>query len=189
MKSRRGLLASVGTVGTIAIAGCSGGGSERSTGEHDDTTRSEDPATGNATGQGDDGEEPTTRGEDTEHGADQPGKDGASGPEAAARQFANALVDGDYDAANAVLHPESLGYPIDETDISVTRMELEGVEAVTYDEASERVALAPEAELRETMRERVESNNWTLVHFSFSEADTVLPVVETDGGWLVLRVQ
>ena len=173
MASRRKLLVSIGAVGTIATAGCSGGSSEEAAGQDDDT------ATGEATSQDD----------ETERSDDSSRNDRSSSPEAAVRQFMNALVGGDYEAANEVLHPASEGYPIDETDISVAQMTLDSVEEVTYDEASERVSLAPEEEFNQAVRDKIGTSNWTLVYAALSEADTVLPVVETNDGWVVLRIQ
>jgi len=197
VRSRRNLLASIGAAGTIATAGCSGGSREEAVGQDDGTATGDPPNQDDGTATGDppnqdDGTatgDPTSQDDESERSDDSFRTNGPPSPEAAVRQFMNALVGGDYEAANEVLHPASVGYPIDETDISVTHMTLDSVDEVTYDEASERVPLAPEEEFEQAVRDKVGTNNWTLVYAALSEADTVFPAVETNDGWVVLRTR
>lgn len=171
MNNRRTFIASIGAVGTVAIAGCSSGNS-------DNESTSGDEA--NQTGSSDGGSSSDDR-------TDQ--NSARSDPETVVRQHIEHLISGEYDAANELLHPESLGYPLDESDISITDLELSSVEDVTFDQANERVAIASEEKFDEAVQDRVGNLNWTLVLISFTDTEAVTPAVEADGGWLVLRLR
>lgn len=163
MPGRRTLLASIGTIGAVAIAGCGDG----TGGEQPSQTEGDGGATDPATTQ----------------------DANRSDPETVARRYFERLAAGEYEAANELLRPESLAYPLEESDVSIADTEVTDVEEVTYGEASERIALAPEAELEAAVRDRVGAANWTLVYVSFPDGDTVTPVVEGGDGWSVLRLR
>ena len=155
-------MTAIGTVGTVAIAGCTG--SSEGGGSGDDSTdqnsNSTTPEVDNAS---------TSEASDT------------STPETVTRQFWEALVAEDYSTANELLHPGSLNYPLDESDVSIPDKEVSSVETVTYDEANERMALGSEDEFDKIIEERTGAPDYTIVYVNFSDVGTITPVVEDDG--------
>lgn len=158
MTSRRDLLTGIGAAGAVGIAGCSDNGADDGV----STDRSSNET----------GNDPTAETSD--------GDSGSPTPVAVTRRFWEALTNEEYDAANELLHPGSLNYPLDESDISIPDTEVRSVEEVTYDEASERFALASEGDLTEAIQERTGVSEYALVYVEFSDGETVTPVVEDD---------
>ena len=174
-------MAGLGAIGTASLAGCSGGSSDG-----DDTAGDGDsgPNSGEADGDANNG---------STSSADVDGDDSGTGesttsvtPARVVRRFWEAIIRADYETANGVLHPGSLNYPLDETDVAVSDQALESVEAVSYDEASDIIALAPEEEFDEAIREATGVSEYTLVHVSLTNADGITPVVEQAGELLAV---
>jgi len=70
--------------------------------------------------------------------------------------------------------------------VAISGQEVESVEEVTYEEASEIVALAPEEEFDQAIQDATGISEYTFVHISLTEADGVTPVVEQDGELLAV---
>lgn len=159
MKNRRGFLTVLGSVGVAAIAGCSNNregdlnGNKSSSNEINSSSPSITDSQ-NVT---------------------------SSTPESVTRQFWEALANGNYEVANELLHPGSLNYPLDESEITISDDEVRTVEEVSYNEASERIPLASEEELDEAIQDRTGLTDYTLVYVELSDGETVTPVVEADG--------
>jgi hypothetical protein len=96
---RRALLANLGAVGTVAIAGCSDG-SESDTPEAATSSGSETPGEDSQTAQ------------ETERATPEEGT-GADSPKDAATKLSTAIQDGNVSTANDFLHPASPRYPIE----------------------------------------------------------------------------
>lgn len=133
-----------------------------------------------------------------------------SGPEDAVEQFYTAFVDGDVEAANEVLHPESAQYPVEEDDFEgenedltvtgttqVSTRELVEWEIEQFggsvDDISEE-ELEAEVESRAAEAEAVldelnaDDHAWVLLGFETDSEEQEVPVqaVEDDGEWYVL---
>jgi hypothetical protein len=179
MVNRRDLLTGIVTTGVVGIAGCSGnnvdddgstdGGSGESSSVDDDS--STDGGSGERSSADDGGS--------TDGGSSE--SSNSSTPETVTRRFWEALINEDYETANELLHSGSLNYPLDESDISIPNMELDRVGEVTYEEASDRIALASKEEFDEAIQDRTGATDYTLVYVEFSDNETVTPVVEDDG--------
>ena len=182
MPGRRELLASVGAVSTVTIAGCSGGGTDDvgSEGDGQDvgggTATSNDESGGNTSSDGDDEDSDSGTAENTT----------SQTPTSVVRQFWEAIIADEYERANELLHPESLNYPLDESNVAVPGQSVESVEAVTYNEASEIIALAPEEEFDQAIQDVTGATEYTLVHVSLTESDGITPVVEQNGELLAV---
>ncbi|WP_277541408.1 hypothetical protein [Haloarcula laminariae] len=168
MESRRDMLKGIGTVGTVAVAGCSGGSEDNndSSNEEGDTSPSpETPSENNAS--------PTPE--------TSIGNNSTSTPETVVKQFWEALINEDYEAANNQLHPGSFGYPLDESDISIPDFEVSNVKTVSFDVASERAVSRSKEDYDATVKGRTGTADYTLVLVEFSKGNIVTPVVEDDG--------
>ncbi|TKX52385.1 hypothetical protein EXE43_21920 [Halorubrum sp. SS5] len=182
MRGRRELLASVGAISTVAIAGCSGGGADDTGSEGDGqdgeggTATSNDESGGNTSSDGDD--------EDSESGTAE--NTTSQTPTSVVRQFWEAIIAGEYERANELLHPGSLNYPLDESNVAISGQAVESVEVVTYEEASEIIALASEDDLDQAVQDATGVAEYTLVHVSLTESDGITPVVEQDGELLAV---
>jgi len=188
MYNRRALLTGVSAVGTVTIAGCSSGnesGSNTTSGDSESSTSGDnsggsdgssgdDSSTGDGEGGSSDGEEDSTT---------------SLTPEGVVRQFWEAIIEGNYEIANELLHPGSLNYPLDESDVSLSDGEIETVEEVTYDEASDRVAIASKEDFDDAIEEATGATDYMLVYITIADSDGITPVVEDDGELLTVYLR
>ena len=128
----------------------------------------------------------------------------SDGPEDAVETYINAGNEGDFEAANEVLHPESTSYPIEEGDLPDEVIELAEAEEASLEDAIRWQAERFDQELdgdelgqaveqrREEIEEELEgigADDYTFVRVLFTddstEDETYVVVVEDGGEWLV----
>lgn len=178
MNERRELLATLSAIGAAAIAGCSsGGGSNDDNAEGDSQNSGSEGGGGNTSSDGSD--EDGTSGETD-------GSTTSLTPTSVVRQFWEAIIADNYENANELLHPGSLNYPLNESNVSISGQEVETVEKVTYEEASDIIAIAAEEDFDTAIQDATGSTEYTLVHISLTDTDGITPVVEEDGEVLVV---
>jgi len=183
MVSRRTLLAMIG--GTTAVAGCLSGTADRSASAADGPLEADDPtAPEPAT---DDG---STAGSDVDR----------TDPEPTAWRFYEALLGGETEALNGLIHPESPGYPVVDADLPPARFtEFETVRIAETAAVSvqDRVVqqLYPNVTRTSRTRKAMGAERMQYVHTRFYitrpddegiyEADTVDYLVRDDDRWYV----
>ncbi|MEF8778206.1 MAG: hypothetical protein V5A36_04765 [Natronomonas sp.] len=129
---------------------------------------------------------------------------GSDGPTDAVEGYITAANDRDVDAVNAVLHPESASYPIEEGDFPDDEIKINEIEETSIEEfvqwrsgrsggelKGEELDSAVEDQ-RQGIREQVEAigaDDFAFVFLSITQGsednETYLLVVEDDGEWLV----
>ncbi len=183
---RRNLLASLGTVGVVAIAGCSGGGSNNGSTEADSQNSGSEDSDGETDSNKSSGNT-SSDGSNTDNNSSETEESITSHTSTSVvRQFWEAIIEGNYENANELLHPGSLNYPLDESTVSISGQAVEIVEEVTYDEASDIIALAPKEDLSEAIEDATGATEYTLVHISLTDDDGITPVVKQDDEFLVV---
>jgi hypothetical protein len=126
---------------------------------------------------------------------------GSDGPTDAVEGYITAANDRDVDAVNAVLHPESASYPIEEGDFPDDEIEINEIEETSIEEFVQRRSGGEleGAELdsavedqRQGIQEEIEAigaDDFAFVFLSITQGnednETYLLVVEDDGEWLV----
>jgi hypothetical protein len=126
---------------------------------------------------------------------------GSDGPTDAVEGYITAANDRDVDAVNAVLHPESASYPIEEGDFPDDEIEINEIEETSIEEFVQRRSGGEleGAELdsavedqRQGIQDEVEAigaDDFAFVFLSITQGnednETYLLVVEDDGEWLV----